>query len=418
MDGETGSVIIQPKIKVLDALMGSGKTTRLIEDISNLPMDQKFIVVVPLLSETVRFAGTVTDSEDVWCDYQYDKRHLLYLRFIKHPKPKNKDGSKLTGLTKLLEDGENIVTTHSLFRNLTKQHLSLIKSQNYLLVIDECLSVFEEYLDIKTEIKSLLASKTVYLEDDGVTLKWAEDKRLERYQQEISLCDSGSLLLIDNKVILWEMSIDIIQSFSNVWLATYLFEGSYFAAYLKFHDVPYSVEVFGGKAKDFKNLVTIVEDDKMNKIGERTYALSSSSLKTASSKEETCKKLKSNLTNLYTNKYKVPVEQRLWTTFKSAHLNIAGKGYTKCFLALNTKATNDHCETSVLAYCANLFANPSVEKYLYRKNTKINEDQFALSEMVQWIYRSRIRKGQPVVVYVPSSRMRGLLKSWLDGKFD
>ena len=46
-----------------------------------------------------------------------------------------------------------------------------------------------------------------------------------------------------------------------------------------------------------------------------------------------------------------------------------------------------------------------------------DDDQFALSEMVQWLWRTRIRNDQPIDVYILSSRMQKLLSSWLNGEF-
>ncbi|MPM86322.1 hypothetical protein SDC9_133411 [bioreactor metagenome] len=44
----------------------------------------------------------------------------------------------------------------------------------------------------------------------------------------------------------------------------------------------------------------------------------------------------------------------------------------------------------------------------------LNTDAFALSTLLQWLWRSAIRDGKPITVYIPSSRMRGLLKQFLD----
>ena len=44
----------------------------------------------------------------------------------------------------------------------------------------------------------------------------------------------------------------------------------------------------------------------------------------------------------------------------------------------------------------------------------MDEDLFALSEMLQFIWRSAIREGKDIHLYIPSSRMRGLLETWLD----
>ena len=43
----------------------------------------------------------------------------------------------------------------------------------------------------------------------------------------------------------------------------------------------------------------------------------------------------------------------------------------------------------------------------------MEENEYALGEMIQWIWRSAIRDGKEIWIYVPSRRMRELLKQWL-----
>ena len=419
----------KPVIEILDCCCGSGKTTKLIDDISKLNNDTKVIYVTPLLSECYRVSGAYPkETEDGDVDYSqpeiqefggyiYDTSHKLYSKFFQHPTASNKDGSKLTGLTSLLEQGHNITTTHALFRSLTKEHLDLIKSQNYLLVIDEVLSVYTEYLELKNELPKLLENKIMFLDTDGVTLRWNRTLccDLERYETEINLCDSGSLLLLDNKVLLWEMSPEILSCFKQIKMATYLFDGSYMCGFLKYHGFTYTTETFGKKGKDFKSLIQIVNDDKLNKIGDRITALSSSSQVNNRTYNE---QLKKNLVNLFNHKHKVPKEERLWCCYKGAFNSIKGFGYTKNFLAVGTKATNNYAHTSVVAFTVNLFANPIIARHLQTKGITIDENKLALGEMIQWLYRSRIRKNESIVAYIPSRRMRELLIDWLNGKYD
>ena len=419
----------KPVIEILDCCCGSGKTTKLIDDISKLNNDTKVIYVTPLLSECYRVSGAYPkETEDGDVDYSqpeiqefggyiYDTIHKLYSKFFQHPTASNKDGSKLTGLTSLLEQGHNITTTHALFRSLTKEHLDLIKSQNYLLVIDEVLSVYTEYLELKNELPKLLENKIMFLDTDGVTLRWNRTLccDLERYETEINLCDSGSLLLLDNKVLLWEMSPEILSCFKQIKMATYLFDGSYMCGFLKYHGFTYTTETFGKKGKDFKSLIQIVNDDKLNKIGDRITALSSSSQVNNRTYND---QLKKNLVNLFNHKHKVPKEERLWCCYKGAFNSIKGFGYTKNFLAVGTKATNNYAHTSVVAFTVNLFANPIIARHLQTKGITIDENKLALGEMIQWLYRSRIRKDESIVAYIPSRRMRELLIDWLNGKYD
>ena len=52
--------------------------------------------------------------------------------------------------------------------------------------------------------------------------------------------------------------------------------------------------------------------------------------------------------------------------------------------------------------------------FFARKDITIDVDKFALSEMLQWIWRSAIRDGRAINVYIPSHRMRELFLGWID----
>ena len=51
------------KVIIKDELMGTGKSTRMIEEINNSHPDQRYIVVVPFLAEAHRYAGTLSDPD-------------------------------------------------------------------------------------------------------------------------------------------------------------------------------------------------------------------------------------------------------------------------------------------------------------------------------------------------------------------
>ena len=64
----------------------------------------------------------------------------------------------------------------------------------------------------------------------------------------------------------------------------------------------------------------------------------------------------------------------------------------------NTRATNEYRNRNALAYCVNRFLNPDYVKYFAEHGVEIDQDMFALSEMIQWIWRSAIREGKPIPV--------------------
>ena len=67
-----------------------------------------------------------------------------------------------------------------------------------------------------------------------------------------------------------------------------------------------------------------------------------------------------------------------------------------------------------MAYTVNRFLNPLVTQFFKLAGVEIDEDAYALSEMLQFIWRSAIRDGRPITIYIPSFRMRRLLEKWID----
>jgi hypothetical protein len=68
------------------------------------------------------------------------------------------------------------------------------------------------------------------------------------------------------------------------------------------------------------------------------------------------------------------------------------------------KATNDYGHKTVLAYLATRFSIPEIRGYFESRGVDVHEDLYALSEMVQWLWRSAIRddrEPRDVHVYVP-----------------
>lgn len=80
------------------------------------------------------------------------------------------------------------------------------------------------------------------------------------------------------------------------------------------------------------------------------------------------------------------------------------------FVEVNARATNRYRDRRYLAYMVNLFPSPIYYNFFQEKGVAPDKDRWSLSMMVQWIWRSAIRDGKEITIYVPSGRMRGLLK--------
>jgi len=120
------------------------------------------------------------------------------------------------------------------------------------------------------------------------------------------------------------------------------------------------------------------------------------------------------LTNLFKNMLNSSSDRNLWTVFKDYQALLKGKGYTKGFLSCNVRATNAYRNRDCLAYCVNVYYNPLLKNYFQEQGVEVREDDYALSEMIQWVWRSAIRDGKEIWIYIPSRRMRELFRNWLN----
>ena len=92
--------------------------------------------------------------------------------------------------------------------------------------------------------------------------------------------------------------------------------------------------------------------------------------------------------------------------------------YLTSFLEMTARATNLYSDRDSCAYLINRFENPVIKQYFRKNGLDVNDNIFALSELIQWLFRSAIRKGKPINLYIPSKRMRSLLTAWLNGTFE
>jgi hypothetical protein len=229
--------------------------------------------------------------------------------------------------------------------------------------------------------------------------------------------------------------------FKETYILTYLFDGQIQKYYYDFHGVQYEkksvvkengrfklVDYFKEDRSKYRDLIHVYEG-KLNDIGEDENALSVGWFKRESVEGGLVGKLKGNLNNYLRNIQKAKASEILWTTFVDYRTDLSNKGFSKhiprgkkdeegkaCFLPFSTRATNVYRHKSVLAFCVNRFVNPSDKDFFAQRDITIDEEQLALSDMIQWIFRSRIRDGQPIEIYIPSKRMRTLLYKWLEGE--
>ena len=149
--------------------------------------------------------------------------------------------------------------------------------------------------------------------------------------------------------------------------------------------IPYKKETM-----NTDNLI-IYDDAKsgLNDIGENKYALSKSWYKTRkySTKQEEIdeyNQIRANLTNFFTNKVKAKSDDIIWTVFKGFEDDMGRKGYKKGFIPSNLRGTNEYINRHYVAYPINKFLNPTISNFFKDRGIEVDENAYALSEMVQF----------------------------------
>lgn len=413
-------------ITVIDSIMGSGKTNFMIkymkathtnylgERFNNETIERpKFLYVAPLLSEVDRIT-----------------KECPNLNF-RDPIPVQ--GRKLYHLESLVDQGQNICTTHALFKMLTREICRKIRDKGYILVIDEALECVSIYDDLTVADRAILVSDNrIYVEPKTNKVRWNHKENNDykgKFDKVMNLCDNGNLAMSRQKVMIWEFPTEFLSAFEDVFVLTYLFSGSLMASYLKAEGLEYELMTLSDtkelvpcsddavsrrKKGKLRKLITVYEGP-LNRHGNRVGKANPFS-STWFTKQDgtTLSKIKASTEHFFKSVAKTQANDNAWTTFTKAKSALRGGRYRKGFIPCNAKATNDYRHKRSLAYLCNIFHQPPIVAYFQERGIDVDQDAFALSEMVQWVWRSQIREEKPITLYIPSQRMRALFLSWLN----
>ena len=416
------------RLKIVDATCGKGKTSWAIQHMNEAELSEQFIYITPFLTEVQRVKKSVTN------------------RKFYEPTTNDQNLTKLESLKYLLEKGENIVATHSLFLNIDDEILKLIFLQDYTLILDEVMNVIEQVPIKQDDIKVLLQAKTdeekpfVTVDDNGY-VRWNHRKyNGDRFSHIKYLAYTNNLIIYNDIAMYWTFPAAVFVSFKDVYILTYMFYGQlqryYFDLFnvkYKFYSVDFNIEkrkyeliqyvrpTQEEELQELRENIHIynkgVNDKKdLNSIGEETGAFSSSWIKRHLADKSILKIITNHAYNFYRNKCQSKTDKVMWTCVKEFEKKLAVPKAKKQFVEVTCRATNNYGERDTLIYFANRYMNPVTYQFFKSHGIKVDEDLWALSELIQWLFRSAIRRGKPVHLYIPSSRMRELLEKYLSGE--
>ncbi len=430
-----------PHIVVIDSPTGSGKTSWAIDMISKLPDDKNVLYITPYILEVDRIIASCPN------------KHLV------QPKKWSGDGSKMNHLVELVSQKRNIVSTHALLQNISDELINLLRNNDYILVLDESFQVVQQY-DLFPELKkmskeereNITKSDVQWLFDekyievtDNFAIRWIDQNKMigSKYDKLKSLIDRDMIYLVNNSLFLWTFPYEVFGEgiFKQCYIMTYLFESQFQHYYYQYFNIKYKKYHIESKANKYKmvetinnqydidfrerasKLITIIDNDKINRIGSfyrdihgkvKTTDLSMNWYK---NNENLHKQLSLNVYNYFKNISKSKANKRLWTVFKDFKKLIKNPLTTSHgFLEITARATNNYNDRNVLAYLINRYPNSFYIAFFSKRGIIIDSDLYALSDLIQWVWRSAIRNDNPITLYIPSERMRNLFLNFLQNK--
>lgn len=414
--------------------MGSGKTTAMFNKM-NEERDTRYLYVTPYLDEVRR-------AKEAMNVYFWE--------------PRNFGSGKLEQLHQHLAEKRNVVTTHALFVRLTPETIQLIRDGGYTLVLDEVLDTLSEYNDIvkcldnkminKDTVKWLINESLISVDDNSIVTWNSSEVDDFEFSEVVRLAKDGCLRCMDN-CLFWEFPVEAFKAFEQIYVMTYMFEFSQMASFFSMNDISYDTisaglsddgryelmpyTDFEKQRNEFASLIDIYVGD-LNSIGKNRNSFSVSWLERSDAQRKASIR---NVMRNYRDKVGSSSKQIMWTTVKRDNFfeKIEPQGFKyikrltqeernqseqelnklRCFVSCTARATNDYKDRDVLLYMLNRYPPTEIERYYLRRGAPLNRDGFALSELLQWIWRSAIRDGKPIKLFVPSSRMRKLLYDWL-----
>jgi hypothetical protein len=431
----------KPEIIVTDGIMASGKSTSLIQSLkegvkNGQAFKECYLIIVPYLGEVNRYI------ED-----------LKELSFVQPEAVKG--NRKRDDFLRLIQDGKNIVTTHAMFQLWSEHVRDEISHKGYNIIIDEEVTCIEPLEITKKAFRELSAMDYITVDATG-KVKWDFEKSGEpdkydgRFKDIMNYCTSGSVFLFkDTKktkmFMIWNLPAYFFQVGKTMRVMTFRFRHSIIRAYFDLHKLNYRVEYTNReqqtkmhqRASDSIDLLDLPKNIQQHLMGKTVLCHSwhrnqrEEDLKTIGTKMSnwlrktvhatpdnliyTCSKAMSDPSNKknlalprFRNK-KITAEQR-----KEGITNLGP------WLPFNTNGTNLFMDKTVVLYMHNVYPNITLTKFFEENKVYFNKDEYALSCLLQFVWRSAVRKREPekVKLILPSLRMKKLFQEWRDAELE
>lgn len=409
------------QIEILDRLPGCGKTHAIFNYMAE-HSEQPWLYLSPMKSEIQN--RVPTESDRVGMEF------FIAVERGDHP------DYKTMGLQVLeaMKEGKSVACTHNLMLRFTDEHITQVKEKGYNIVCDEELDLIKGYNNLKHgDVSFLVENKHIEISpEDGKVTFLSEMSTESRYGDIKLFSDMGCLYSAKSRseFLVIQISPKIVKAANRFVLLTYNYTGSVMDTFMTMHGFS-SKNIEGVNtrkqnkdvAKELLELITFIETPSVKKWHRRKSCFSSTWWKNVSKEdlESIQKAIKSIMTQRKVN------STDLMVTFPMGNLTGRGSDNERvskildlpkvntdiAYVTYNTRATNAFAHKTLAIHLTNLYPMQPVMVYMQDMGFVCDSDAYALSTLVQWLFRGCIREGKPMQVALFSERMSTLFKHWL-----
>lgn len=247
------------------------------------------------------------------------------------------------------------------------------------------------------------------------------------------LAKADALYVVDGTFYLWCLPPELVTSGRTITIYSYLANGALMLAYLRRLGVQFEhVRDLVAERRFRETAKKLIAIKTIRSLEGMSFSYTGQTTKKESKEERSkrAKKVAKALMNIRQRELAdTPLETVMITCAKENWFHKPGSERSKAgpyaansrmfnkvnWVANTTRGTNQfiHCRTAIYLWDQHL--NPYVRRWLGLGDDRLADDQYAITELIQWLYRTGVRRGEPITVYIPSARMRRLLTSWLEG---
>lgn len=396
-------------VRVIDSIMGSGKTTFAISEFNDNSTPEKllkrYILATPKLKEVDEILARITG------------------RTFEQPDELHGEGKKKTHFMKMVREGRDIITTHSMLERLTDEELDEIHEYNYTLVIDEAPAVFSSYAICELDKEMALAAGLISIDvDNRISWEKSDYSRAGVFSElREQLEEKGEHYNSTNAIVTLQ-STSFWEAFADITIMTYMFDAQYIRCYFDIKNIEYEkyavkdgkLVAYDATTEPRKALYDLIAVEGSKIVGEGTYELSKSYFENKAT-EQIIDGIKREM-YAFSRRRGTKASQIIWTCNLEFRTLLEGKGYKDSYIAYTERATNEYRDRDTLLYVGNRFMNPNDTKFFSQRGIETDRELYAVSELLQWVFRSAIRDGKKVRMYLPSARMRSLLEKWANNE--